>query len=1140
MAFRQISFALAVCLAAALFLAAPAASQTTSEILGLVTDPSGAAVPGARVTATRLATNQSRVTQTSAAGDYNFPAADIGEYTVTVEQQGFQKATVRRVVVETTQKTRVDVKLQVGEVSQSVEVSAQAVTLKTDDATVGQVIENTRVTELPLNGRNLSQLAAMVAGVQYGVYTGSATGLTGFPIPGASIGVMANGQREINSNYMLDGVEAKEARTHTMIFSPSVEAVEEFKIQTSTFSAEFGQGGGAQVQITMKSGTNRLRGTLFEFLRNEKLDAENYFLNFERPGQRAPKDRLRRNQFGGVVSGPVYLPGVYNGRNRTFWAFDYEGRREVTETLERQWFPSQDFRNGNFSALLTPTINPSTGRVYRNPIQIFDPLTGDPFPGNILPATRIHPAARNLLKFLPEQQFQQNDILDYTNAAGVPLIIGQNQYFTRVDHIFNTRDKVFARVALDRSHRTDESINPNFPAFYKSQASNFASQWLRVVNATLLNEVRFGFNFADVQGRLNPRTNTDFDPDSLGIGKFRVITDNNRKFTPLETGIPSIGFTIGDPSVGIDDNSSYQIADHVTLIRNRHTFKGGVEYRFVRAWRAAGNIPRGSLTFSGLQSGYDFSSFLLGYPNTSNTGEGLPLTEPRHNRLSAYFLDEWKASPRITANIGLRWDSFGTLKDHLGNWRSLSLTETENVAGIGPVPKIVPTTPPGKQSVEPLWEYGAGVFQPRIGLAIRPANKWVIRTGAGIFANLQRMQTYTLLNLMPPLSGSNAFQSVTDGARTVNVNGVNLSTRKFRAGSPILTLDDPFPAAAFGQGGRINLLSIPWDHKQSIHGQWSFDIQRRLPFSTALTIAYVGSKTSHITNNYTNYNSPDPSSDTNINARRPWQYYWDNKLGSLGTIRMIDSGANGFYHGLQVTADKRFSRGVSFGLAYTYSKSHGEGEAGGNEAILAQDPRNRRMARGRYDFDLRQNMVAHFVWEIPAFRTAKGVTALLFQGWQTNGILSLRTGFPFSVTQGGDLNTGGTVFPDRIADGRLPDGERSRERWFDPYAFRRVSCNIASHRELCHYGSSGKGIIESPGQKNLDFSLFKNFRVGERCSVQFRSEFFNATNTPYFGAPTSISFVGNDTTVPNGPRMGEIRSIRSPMRIVQFGLKLRF
>ncbi len=437
----------------------PLFGQTTSsEILGLVTDPSAAAIPGARVRVTRVATGEARNAMTSASGEYSFPAVDIGDWTVHVEAQGFKSQTVSGVRVETQQKARINFTLEVGALTETVEVSAQAITLKTEDATVGQVIEHKRITELPLNGRNLTQLAVMVAGVQYGSRTGGADGQGGFPIPGSGISVIANGQREINQNILLDGVDAKEPRTHITVFTPSIEAVEEFKVQTSSYSAEFGQGGGAQVQITMKSGTNNFHGTIFEFLRNDKLDAENYFLNFQRPAglARAPKDRLRRNQFGAVVSGPVYIPRLYNGKNRTFWAFDYEGRRETVERLLERWYPSQDFRNGNFSALLTPATNPATGRPFRNPVLIFDPNTGVAFPNNIIPASRLHPGALNVIKLIPAQQFQQADILDNTNRAAVPSIISQNQYFARVDHLFSESDKVFGRIAIDRSRRDED------------------------------------------------------------------------------------------------------------------------------------------------------------------------------------------------------------------------------------------------------------------------------------------------------------------------------------------------------------------------------------------------------------------------------------------------------------------------------------------------------------------------------------------------------------------------------------------------------------------------------------------------------------------------------------------------------------
>jgi hypothetical protein len=305
-------------------------SQTTStEILGLVTDTTGAVVPDALVTITRLATGETRSARTNHAGEYIFRLIEIGEYTVRCEMPGFKIETVTGLRVQIQQKARVDFTLQVGQTSDTVEVQASAVALKTEDATVGEVIENKRIIELPLNGRNLNQLAVLVPGVQFGNRAGLNDGLGGFPIPGATIGVSANGQRELNGIVSFDGVDAKSYRNNVTAFTPSIDAIQEFKVQTGSYSAEYGQGSGAIIEISMKSGTNQLHGSFFEFLRNDKLDAENYFLNFGRPPGtgRLPKDRLRRNQFGTVLSGPVVLPG-YNGRNRTFWAFDYEGRRE--------------------------------------------------------------------------------------------------------------------------------------------------------------------------------------------------------------------------------------------------------------------------------------------------------------------------------------------------------------------------------------------------------------------------------------------------------------------------------------------------------------------------------------------------------------------------------------------------------------------------------------------------------------------------------------------------------------------------------------------------------------------------------------------------------------------------------------------
>jgi hypothetical protein len=1103
-----------------------------------------------------VATGETRSTSTSQAGEYIFRLIGIGEYNVRCERPGFKTETVTGLQVQIQQKARVDITLEVGQVAETVEVKAEAVALKTEDATVGQVIENRRIIELPLNGRNLNQLAVLVPGVQYGNRAGLNDGQGGFPIPGASIGVSANGQRELHGIVSLDGVDAKSYRNNITAFTPSIEAVEEFKVQTSSYSAEYGQGSGAIIEISMKSGTNRLHGTVFEFLRNDVLDAENYFLNFGRPASagRLPKDRLRRNQYGVVVSGPVVLPG-YNGRNRTFWAFDYEARGELRESVQTAFFPPDAFRNGDFSALLNPAVNPSTGRLYRSPIVIFDPITGDPFPNNMIPRTRLSSGGQNMLKYIPPAQFQQADILDFTASNTVPSRIEQKQVYIRGDHIFRDSDKVFARLALDRSTYESDFVNPNFPFSQTSHPTNLASQWLHTFSQNMLNEFRFGINIAN-DDQVNPRTNTDFDLDTLNIGKFRVVGDNNRKLRPRETGIPGIGFTIGDRSTNddFDRTSTYQFADNLSIIRNKHNFKMGFQYSYSALDRASANFVRGGLSFGANESGYNFASLMLGYPSSSTTAEGLVTSVDRFKRMSAYFLDDWKVTSRLTLNLGIRWDYYGNPIDLEGVLRTVDFVRTYTTSDGRQIPTIYPDQigPAGKK---PLWAQEYRYFMPRVGIAYRPTHKWVIRTGGGWFTAPRHFNTYSLLSNMPPLSGSQNFSSITDPARQVPVssNGQDftLTTRRFRPGTPILSLDDPFSGSA--GIAPVALLSVQPDHKTTSVVQWSFDIQRQLPLDIALTLAYVGNKSTHTVNSISNFNSGDPSPDTNFQSRRPFQKFYDpavpeKGIQDLGSIRYFDSFGSGNYNALQVTLEKRFSRGLSFGLAYAFSKALGDGQDGGNEEAEYQDPRDRAGSRGPYRFDQKHNMVTHFVYDLPFAKGMRGVGGVFLRGWQMNGILSLRSGFPYTVgvgsspltTTGGDLNTGGgNVRPDRIADGRLFD-KATRELWYDPTAFRRVSCNIPGRLDLCQYGNAGRGTITTPGQSSLDFSVYKNFQIRETLRLQFRTELFNATNTPYFGTPNGLSYVSNNSVVPDGSRIGEITNLRQPMRIIQLGLKLAF
>jgi hypothetical protein len=1125
-------------------LAAAAFSQTTgTEILGLVTDATGATIEGAAVKITRIATGEVFTRTTNSAGEYTFPLVEIGEYTVHCDKTGFRSKTVTGLKVETQQKARVNFVLDLGSVSETVEVTASAAALQTENAAVGQVIDNKRVADLPLNGRNMIQLAVMVPGVQYGSRSGLGDGQSGFPIPGEGMSVIANGQREVHQSVTLDGIEAITPLYNITSFTPSIDAIEEFKVQTGSYSAEFGFSSGARVEVSLKSGTNQLHAALFEFLRNDALDAKSYFLNFQVPttANKLKKNRLRRNQFGTFIGGPAI-------RNRTFWSFNFEGRREISEQVQTAFWPNQNFRNGDFSALLTPAVNSNTGRPYRAPIAIFDPMTGLPFPGNIIPRTRLDPGAQNMIsKFLPQPDFQQADVLDYTAQRNVGIPIDSNQYFGRLDHNLTSRDKLYGRVALQSSQQTINQINPNFPQFRVSEAYNVASGWIHTFGQNVLSEFRFGINnWGD--NFVNPRSNTDFDVDSLGIGQWRVVGDGNRKLTPVEAGVPNIGFTMGDQQGRTDDTYSYQFYENLSVIRGKHAFKFGGAYVYAAMNRRAANLTQGTLSYNANESGYDFASFLLGYPDRSQTPQGYPAVNMRSRRFGLYVTDDWKVTSNLTISAGFRFDYLGNPYDLLGQVRTLSFVQTYTTAAGQQIPTLFPT-PRSEQAKGKIWEQASGYKQPRLGIAYRPTSKWVIRTGAGRFTSPQHFVQISTMNLVPPISGNYQYNAVTDPAGSIPIDlyGQTYSspTRKFRTGSQILTNQQPF-----GTGITLRpqaLYMVFPDRKERDVWQWSFDIQRELPGALVANVGYVGSKTTHSANSYENFNSALPSPDTNFQARRPYQSFYDPatpELGiqTLGSITPFDSGSNQHYHALQTRLERRFSRGVAVGLSYTYSKALGDGEDGGNESAFRQVANDRAGSRGRTAFDITHNAVIHFVWEIPFGKRLHGVPAVFLKGWQTNGIISLRTGFPFTPTVGGnDLNTGGDgspIRPDRLRDGRLSDP--SRQLWFDPLAFQRVTCNNPDRPDLCHYGSAGRNILVSPGQRNLDGSIAKNFAVTERVKAQFRTEFFNAFNTPYFAAPNNIGFVSTTSVTPDAPRMGEIQSLRGAMRIIQFGLKVSF
>jgi hypothetical protein len=1141
------------------------AQSTTQSVVGIVTDPTGAVIAGAKVTLTNTGTNVVLVTTTNETGNYSFPLLQVGDYSIRVEGQGFKTEIVRGIRVETAAQFRQDVRLDVGSINESVEVSASAVFLNTENASTGAVIDNRRIVELPLNGRNMQNLAILVPGVQYGIRTGRSDGTSSsFPIPGQSFGVIANGVRETHQVVSLDGVDAKDPRIHITNFVPSIEAIEEFKIQTNAYSAEYGFGGGAQVSITMKSGTNSLHGTFFDFLRNDALDAESYFLNFElAPGTtRLKKDTLRQNQFGFVLSGPVFIPKLYNGKNKTFWAVNYESRRTRQGVLQTANFPIDAFRGGDFSALQNGYT--ANGR-FVGPVVVYDPDTGVPFANNVLPASRIHPGARNVLdKYVPRASFVQSDIQDFTARATVAIPTNVSDYFVRVDHTFNQDNRVFARLAWDRSDLTRNYINPNLPVFVNSKVTNLATQWIHTFGTNKILEVRAGFNISD-DLTSNPRTdNTAFDQDSLGVGQFRIPSDGNRKLTPREHGIPQftgLPFTLQELTNGngYDNMDTIQPSAHFTWIKGKHNLKFGGEYYRISMERGAANLEEGLLGFSSQTCGYAFACFLLGRMNTTQTPEGIPLTFPRVNRLGFYAQDDFKVSSRLTLTLGLRTDYNGWGKDSKGLQRTFDFPGIGMDVGRGqgyktPDGSIIPTIFPGalgEAGNVKLVKQQLRFFMPRVGVAWRPAEKWVIRTGAGWFDNIQHLNTFTIFNLMPPKAGSQVYQTAYVAGQTVPVNAangstVNVATFRYAPTSPVLTFDDPFLTRSSGAAviRPIDVVYAPPDYKDGQVWKWSFDIQRELPWGIAASIGYSGNKGANVGNSVINWNDPVRPVATFQQSLRPYPSFYDPALPNLGIqstgrIRYIDSFGESFYHGLQARLDKRSSQGLSFGFSYTYSKSHGDGEAGGQEGASLQNPRDRRGSRGLFQFDQTQRAALYFVWELPGAHW-KGIHGFAFGGWQVNSSYSAFSGFPFTIGQGaGDLGfPNGSVRPDVV--GNINLANPSRRLWYNTQAYQRVTCQIPSRPDLCHLGSAGYNQVRGPGGNNVDASLFKNFRYKERYNVQFRWEAFNLTNTPWFGNPNGISFSNASQLVSNGSRDGEIRSTQGSMRRMQFALKFRF
>lgn len=1166
-------------------IAIPTRSQTSAgSIVGVVRDSSSAVAPGAKVTVTNLGTNVSFTYVTDDTGNYFVPGLIPGQYRVSVEKSGFKTVTVPDVVVAVNQTVRVDLTMPVGQVAETVNVAAEAPLIQADQATLGQVVNNRAVSELPLNGRdytNLLRLNTGVTEVQGGITTAATIRRHGLNDSFRMVSV--NGARPASVSYMIDGISTNEPLFQSPSIVPPIDVIQEFKLQNGLYSAEFGMGS-AQVNVALKSGTNTLHGSLWEFLRNDALQPSHpRFQN---------KTVLKQNQFGLAAGAPLWIPRLYNGKDRTFFFFSYQGGRRRTGFNGQAQVPTLQQRNGDFSDWPTQLYNPLT--TVPNPGGT-PSVTRQPFANNQIPANLIAQQSKNLLRYFPQPNVNcAMPCLNFTRRVTQPT--NTDGYSGRVDHNIGASDRLFGQILQYEEHAPLPSIIPLSGNDVRQHAWLANINWTHVFSPRTINEARVGFNrFWFLQG---------YETAFGGVNYWKEIGLTNLRDDPAYYAIPlvslgtqysSVGFGGTAPFFNISNVFSY--VESLTLTRGRSSIKFGFDIRRNQNFTRSGGQGNGQLTFAGSytarnptipqaagrpDTGNGFADFLLGYLNNAGaTATAFRAFDAAASRLRntdymLYYQHDVRATSRLTLNLGLRWELHTPFKDitkggsifdfgYPGGrllYRDRAYTELVN----NPILAACCAS-------DTLIHTDRRNFAPRLGLAWRPlaTNRFVVRAGYGIFYDV--MHNYypagSISQNIPFLSPTLPTPTGAEAAPPLDIRNLfpppySISQRRFPlpfCQAPSQSIIDPATGINtivqnFCPGAQTQLP----DNKTPYNQQWALNLQFEPRPNLLLEVGYQGShalrepiqwifnqaylpKEINNPNNSVTFRSECPpgtypASCSPIEDRVPYGNFIRNAYANANILQSV-------YHAMTMKAEQRFSAGVQVLASFTWGRAIDQfseiQNVAGAVSSIAQYAHRFDLERNASNFDQTRRVVLSWLWELPVgkgrhFLNRGGVVNAVLGGWQINGISTLADGTPFTV---------GCFCGDRAQIGNIYNVERMnvlgnpRPANFTPTYEKQFDTSVFATPALGTLGTGGRNILRSVGQRALDMSFFKNFAIKERANLQFRSEFFNLPSSHFYwplfpnAVPTATNF---GSLIPPG---GDHGNLFNP-RVIQFGLRMVF